>query len=440
MTPSDSKPHGVGGSDADTRTGTGDDRIRQQYESLPYPERRPADEDKRLVTGSPSHLHEVDHHLFGGQLARRRETFRVLVAGGGTGDALIMLAQQCADAGIDARFTYVDPSSAAGEVARKRAARRGLDDRISFLQGGLPDLPLPDDAQFDYIDCCGVLHHLSDPTACLGALRDRLAPGGGMGIMVYGTYGRTGVYTLQSALDRMGIRDLTPADAVKAARRVLNALPPSNWLKLNPFVGDHKISDAGLYDLLLHSRDRSYTVPAFLDLISGAGLEPVTMMLPAAYDPAALLPDAGLKQRWQDLPLREQAALAEEIAGGLKVHIAYLARAGETQGRQARPTGDMVPVLKDNDGKEIAKATRPGTPLGITIAGLRLSVSIPALGPAILSRIDGMRTIDALFDDIAASRGGRLDRDTFDRDMAAVVDGFAGIGRLHLRAAGTDAG
>jgi hypothetical protein len=30
-----------------------DDRVRAQYESYPYPERDPADEAKRLVTGSP---------------------------------------------------------------------------------------------------------------------------------------------------------------------------------------------------------------------------------------------------------------------------------------------------------------------------------------------------------------------------------------------------
>ena len=413
-----------------------DDRIRRQYEALPYPERNPADEGKRLVTGSPSHLHEVDHHLFGGTLTRRTDPFRVLVAGGGTGDALIMLAQHCADAGIDARFTYVDPSSAAADIARKRAARRGLDDRITFLDGGLPDLPLDDAAQFDYIDCCGVLHHLRDPAEALRALAHRLAPGGGMGIMVSAPYGRTGVYALQSALDRMGIPDLPPKEAVKAARRVLNILPQSNWLALNPFVGDHKVSDAGLYDLLLHSRDRPFSVPEVFDLTDAASLDVVTWILPAAYTPAAHLPDAGLQTHYQDLPHRESAALAEEICGGLKVHIAYLARAGDCANRQARPMPDMVPILKDPNGPNLGKATKPGTPLTITIAGLRLTVSVPNLGPAILSRIDGHRTVDDLFHAIAETRGGRLDRAGFDRDMAAVIEAFAGVGLLHLRQSG----
>ena len=53
---------------------------------------------------------------------------------------------------------------------------------------------------FDYIDCCGVLHHLPDPAAGVEALLSVLAPGGGMGLMVYAPYGRTGIYMLQEGL------------------------------------------------------------------------------------------------------------------------------------------------------------------------------------------------------------------------------------------------
>ena len=41
------------------------DELRAQYEAFPYPARDPADEKKRLVTGSPSHIVEVDHYVFG---------------------------------------------------------------------------------------------------------------------------------------------------------------------------------------------------------------------------------------------------------------------------------------------------------------------------------------------------------------------------------------
>ena len=145
-----------------------DDPVRRQYESLPYPPRDPADEAKRLITGSPSHLLEVDHYLFAGKrdFARR---FRALVAGGGTGDATIMLAQQFADRGVDARVHHLDISEASIATARARADVRGLQN-IDFVHGSLLDLPALDLGTFDYIDCCGVLHHLDDPIAGLRAL------------------------------------------------------------------------------------------------------------------------------------------------------------------------------------------------------------------------------------------------------------------------------
>ena len=66
--------------------------VKAQYEAFPYPARDPADEAKRLITGSPSHVLEIDHFLFQG---RRDWTkpLRALIAGGGTGDGLIQLAQ-----------------------------------------------------------------------------------------------------------------------------------------------------------------------------------------------------------------------------------------------------------------------------------------------------------------------------------------------------------
>ena len=69
---------------------------------------------------------EVDHYVFAG---RRdfSEPFRVLVAGGGTGDATIMLAQQLADLGAAARIVHLDISLASLETARARAEMRSLD-------------------------------------------------------------------------------------------------------------------------------------------------------------------------------------------------------------------------------------------------------------------------------------------------------------------------
>src|ERR1700688_2318211 len=102
-----------------------DGTVRAQYESYPYPPRDPRDEAKRLITGSPSHPLEIDHYVFAG----RRDwapPFRALIAGGGTGDATIMLAQAMADRGCPAEIVYLDLSEASRRIAEARAAQRRL--------------------------------------------------------------------------------------------------------------------------------------------------------------------------------------------------------------------------------------------------------------------------------------------------------------------------
>ncbi len=125
--------------------------------------------------------------------------------GGGTGDATIMLAQQMTSLGRTGTVTWLDRSAAALTIARARADARRLTN-IEWEQRSLLDLPGSGLGPFDYIDCCGVLHHLPDPAEGLRALLSVLAPGGGMGLMTYAPYGRTGVYMMQDVLRRLAPR------------------------------------------------------------------------------------------------------------------------------------------------------------------------------------------------------------------------------------------
>ncbi|HET8727751.1 MAG TPA: class I SAM-dependent methyltransferase [Alphaproteobacteria bacterium] len=411
---------------------SGDGRVRSQYEAYPYPARDPRDEKKRLITGSPSHLDELRHHLFAGRLDPDRP-FRVLVAGGGTGDGLIMLAQQCRDAGLAAEITYVDLSEASRRLAEARAQVRGLTDMIAFRTGSLLELDRIAPGPFDYIDCCGVLHHLDDPAAGLAALAARLAPGGGMGLMVYGALGRTGVYPLQSALRRL-TDGLPDAERVALAKRLLGGLPETNWFQRNPGLGDHKASDAGLYDLLLHSRDRAYTVPEVADLVAECGLGIVTFIDPLLYDPALLIADPGVRGRIHGLDPLARAALAEELSGAIKTHIFYVKRRDEAAGAQASPDdATLKPVLRGVDAAALARTLKPGKPLAITRNGLRYVLEMPPLAGAIAARIDGERTIGDLHRDVAATQPAGLSRDVFRRQFDALYAGLNGFSKLFLR-------
>ena len=50
---------------AGAMTDATDARLAEQYEAYPYPRRDPRDEAKRLIVGSPGHLREIDHWVFG---------------------------------------------------------------------------------------------------------------------------------------------------------------------------------------------------------------------------------------------------------------------------------------------------------------------------------------------------------------------------------------
>ncbi len=364
-----------------------------RYDTYPYPERAPEDERKRLLTGSPSSLVELDHYVFGGRRDWSRP-FRVLIAGGGTGDGLIMLAQQLADAGVDHEIVYLDLSAASRDIAKARAEVRGLRS-IEFIVGDL--LAAEALGRFDYIDCCGVLHHLADPGAGAARLAALLAPNGGIGGMVYAPLGRTGVYPLQSAFAKL-LGDRSFPDQIADAKAILAGLPKTNWLLRNPFLADHKASDAGLFDLLLHSRDRPFWADELLDLLADAGLAVAALIEPIKYDPASYLP-AGSEALTvaSGLPFPARARLAEEIAGSIRKHVFYARLASAPPPPDPRALApDLVPRITAVDPRALAAHIDRGNPVKITIDGIDFSRRIHRRTAALLRLVDRRRTLGEL--------------------------------------------
>jgi SAM-dependent methyltransferase len=398
------------------------DPVRDQYEDLPYPPRDPEDERRRLVTGSPSQIVEIDHYLHAG--ARDwREPFRVLVAGGGTGDALIMMAQQLADVGCPAEIHYLDLSAASRAIAEERARIRGLDG-ITFHTGSLLDAA--NLGLFDYIDCCGVLHHLPDPSTGFRALASALAPDGGMGLMVYGELGRTGVYHAQEML-RMIARDGSNAERVATARRLVDSLPPTNWLRRNPAISDYRREDAALFDLLLHSRDRAYRVPELVAELRQAGLRPVAFIEPALYDPDTFVRDTELRRRLAPLPWLERCAFAELLSGNLRKHTVYCVPAAQKADTVAKPTDAAAPVLKGIDGDALAGAIAADGSIKVAGDGMEMGIRLPPLGPAILRQVDGARRIAEIRMAIGAGE------EDFRRQFAMLYSALNGMNLMLLR-------
>lgn len=402
------------------------DPVAQHYRAYPYPARQPRDEERRLVLGSPSHMDEVVHYIFGGRLPTR--PLRILVAGGGTGDGLVMLAQQCADRKISAEITYLDLSITSREIAEARIKIRNLSP-VNFATGSLLEVQRLAPGPYDYIDCCGVLHHLPNPAHGLAALSSVLASHGGMGLMVYAPFGRSGVYPMQSALRRIASYNSLPeSERVDIAKRLASALPSSNLLRRNPLVRDHiDGGDAGVYDLLLHAQDQAFTVDALSRLVIDAGYRITAFIDPARYDPLHYAHDPRIRKHIANLSFIEKAALAEELSSAMKVHIVYIA----AKDQSAQLDGHAIPVARDNI--DLTKSVRTDDTVAVDFSGTVLRYPLPRLAQPILGQIDGQKSIDDIFATLQTTVDKNLTRTSFDRQMYDIFHAYHALGQLHLR-------
>ncbi|MBS28861.1 MAG: methyltransferase [Alphaproteobacteria bacterium] len=406
--------------------------VQSQYESYPYPERDPADERTRLISGSPSNLAEVNHYVFGGRRDLTKP-LNALIAGGGTGDAAIMLAQNLADAGVPGEVVHLDLSESSQAVAHARAEVRGLDN-LRFVQGSLLDVATVAPGPWDYIDCCGVLHHLEDPDRGLAALSDQLAPDGGMGVMVYGALGRTGVYHVQGMLRMIAPAEEMPdGDRVEMAKRLAEGLPTTAWINRNGQVNDHVGGgDPGIYDLFLHARDRAYKVPDVARFAAGAGLRLVGFIEPFRYDPDWLVGDPRILKQLRALDPVARATFAELFTGNLKKHIFYAVR---TENTVAPPDTDdprAVPVIITAQPDELADKMPARGPLSVATDGLKTSMSIPALSRSMIGLCDSRRSLADIHASILERRSD-LDYEGFKRQFDQLYKVLNAINQMVLR-------
>jgi SAM-dependent methyltransferase len=303
--------------------------VRAHYENYPYPIKNPEDEKTRLLIPVFEALSRLNYYCYSGKRDFTKP-FRALVAGGGTGDSIIALAEQFN--GHPAELVYIDMTKASMEVAQECIRIRGLDN-VTWIHDSILNIPQLGLGQFDYINCSGVLHHLADPNEGLRILADSLKDDGAMGIMVYAKYGRTAVYQMQETLRLINKDEPNLQKRVDNARALLNRLPSTNWFfNSPPMIINETVTDIGIFDLLLHSQDRAYSVPELYDYVESAGLNILAMFSDDhkisnnLYNPLSYLADPALIEQVQKLSLREQQTLAELLNGKICKHTFYAAK------------------------------------------------------------------------------------------------------------------
>ena len=386
----------------------------------------------------------INHHCFRGE--RRFESgFRVLLAGGGTGDGTIFLAEQLR--GTNAHIVHLDVSEASIAIARERAKIRGLSG-IEWITGSIIDLPKLALGTFDYVNCVGVLHHLDSPERGLDALLSALAPDGALGLMVYGQIGRTGVYQLQSLLRTLNTGQETTAAKLINAKSVLASLPRRNWFKrgeeLHP--DHHSGGDAGIVDLLLHPRDRAYTVPQLYEWLEDRRGLHITFSdvhrgrLP--YFPERVLSGAKpeLLETLGALSQRDRESVAELAGGDLITHSFYATRLKESRA----PYGDgaYIPFFITEEhpasGEELAALIERHNYEPFLLqhgqSGLALPITCGRYCHQVFGHLNGERSWHQIFERVR--KGIAFDRPSdanlFD-DFRPWFDALTSIDRMLLR-------
>jgi len=224
------------------------DRIRAQYERYPYPGWQVLPLVNKASYRAALQLQNISPPDYWATLTR---PLRVLVAGCGTGRHALSIAKYLSFVEV----TAVDLSSTSLEYAAFKARELGIQN-VSFVQRDLLSPP-NSDAQFDVIECSGVLHHTDQPDLMLRNLRQQLMPGGLIKLGLYSQFARQ-----QIADFRRQFRQL---ESVHQARKkaLANASHYSHIVDSPDFW-----NTSGCVDLLLNQHEDCYSWPLIKRLLS----------------------------------------------------------------------------------------------------------------------------------------------------------------------------
>jgi SAM-dependent methyltransferase len=290
--------------------------VKDQYDKYPYPAAQENLADfisrKSFQAGCPSQF----FHLYW-PFKKKRLDLDILVAGCGT-----MQAPKFAVNLPDARITAIDICDNSIEHTNRLNKLHNINNVTTLM------LPIEDVAdlgkEFDLIISTGVLHHLPDPAEGLDALQSVLRAGGSMYLMLYGKYGRDGIYYLQEMLRRVGLAasSVTSAD-LDAVRQLIELLPPHHPIAAKRhFFNNFQVGDEELVDLFLHPQDQGYSVPGITQYLDGCGMKLQSMLFRAHYAPRCCgINSSGLMERICRLPDTEQLAIGELFRVAVHMHF-----------------------------------------------------------------------------------------------------------------------
>ena len=249
-------------------------KVKQMYTEYTYPayNKDKIDNNAPIPTQYSDLMfpEQISYYIYNGNYDFNN--YRILVAGVGLGSDLINMGFLLKKY-KNTKLVGIDLSPTSLNICRERLKKYNLTNNTELIEMSLLDLEPDVHGTFDCIICIGVLHHLESPSAGLKALNGVLNDEGFMAIMVYGKYGRTGVYQMQDLLKIINNNINDYPTKIMNFKNIYKQLPKNNWFKFGEHLTtDHKVSDEGIIDMLLHCQDRAYTIKELYELINDSGM------------------------------------------------------------------------------------------------------------------------------------------------------------------------
>ncbi|MBW4642601.1 MAG: class I SAM-dependent methyltransferase [Goleter apudmare HA4340-LM2] len=250
------------------------EKIRQQYDSSPYP-RIPVDiSPKNQPNLLYIHNLATPYYLRNQKVIDTKEKL-ILDAGCGTGYKSLVLAE----ANPGAKIVGVDISDESIKLARQRLEYHGFDN-AEFHVLSIENLEKLG-YQFDYINCDEALYLFPDIVVALQAMKAVLKPDGIIRANLHSSIQRSHYFRAQQLFRMMGLMDNNPEELeTEIVVETMKALKDNIIIKATTWTPDYEGENGKEKILVNHllQADKGYTIPDIFGALKSTDLEFISMV------------------------------------------------------------------------------------------------------------------------------------------------------------------
>lgn len=249
------------------------EKIRQQFDSAPYP-KVPLDQSPKTDYQSLYIHNFVTSYYLRNQKIIDTEGKVILDAGCGTGYKSLILAE----ANPGAKIVGIDISEESVKLARQRLQYHGWEARAEFYALSIEEMPGLG-LEFDYINADDVLYLLPDILAGLKTLKSVLKSQGIIRANFHSALQRLAYYRFQEVFKMMGLMEENPRELeMELVREIVSALKEDVILKIQTWDRDRAQTQEWILMNYLFQGDKGYTINEIFSALRATDLEFVSMV------------------------------------------------------------------------------------------------------------------------------------------------------------------